>query len=81
MAYKHLHSTTRAENSKPSETRWLSHERCLFGYLAIHKGLLALIATLHYLYDTTGDAEPFALVLVLSSFCVVASIAFIVKGT
>ena len=43
----------------------------LFGYyLAIRKELLALITTLHHLYDTTGDAEAFGLALVLSSFVV-----------
>ena len=45
------------------------------------KELLALITTLHHLYDTTGDVEAFGLALVLSSFCGVASIVSIVKGT
>ena len=40
--------------------------------LAVCKELLALITTLHHLYDTTGDAEAFGLALVLSSFCGVA---------
>ena len=53
----------------------------MFGsYLAICKELLALITTLHHLYDTTGDAEAFDLVLVLSSFCGVASIALLSKA-
>ena len=43
-------------------------------YLAIRKELLALITTLHHLYDTTGGAEAFGFALFLSSFCGVASI-------
>ena len=39
---------------KPSDTLWLSHERCV---KAIQKELLALIITLHKLYDDSGDAE------------------------
>ena len=50
-------------------------------YLAIRKELLALITTLHHLYDTTGDAKALGLAIVLSSFCGVTSIVSIVKGT
>ena len=52
----------------------------MFGYLAIHKELLALITTLHHLFDTTGDAEAFGLALVLSSFCGVASKVLLSKA-
>ena len=52
----------------------------MFGYLAIHKELLALITTLHHLYDTTGDAEAFGLALVFSSICDVASIVLLSKA-
>ena len=41
---------------KPSDTRWLSHERCV---RAIKKELPAPIMTLQQLYETTGDAEAF----------------------
>ena len=49
--------------------------------ICLFKELLALITTLHHLYDTTGDAKAFGLALVLSSFCGVASILSIAKGT
>ena len=39
---------------KPSDTRWLSHERCV---RAIRKELPALIITWHKLYEDSGDAE------------------------
>lgn len=35
---------------KPSDTRWLSHERCM---RAIRKDLPALISTLQHLHETT----------------------------
>ena len=47
--------------------------------MALCKELLALITTLHHLYDTTGDAEVFGLALVLSSFCGVARIVLLSK--
>ena len=56
---------------KPSDTRWLSHERCV---KAIRKKLPALIITLHKLYDDCGDAEADGLALALSSYCGVATI-------
>ena len=59
---------------KPSDTRWLSHERCM---RAIRKDLPALIATLQHLHETTGDAEAFGLSALLSSFTGVASIMFL----
>ena len=37
---------------KPSNTRWLFHERCVH---AIKKELPALIITLQQFYETTGD--------------------------
>lgn len=56
---------------KPSNTRWLSHERFL---RAIRKDLLALIVTLQQLYQTSGDAEAYGISLILSSLSGVASI-------
>lgn len=50
---------------KPSDTWWLSHERCM---RAIRKDLPALIATLQHIYETTGDAEAFGLSTLLSCF-------------
>jgi len=61
---------------KPSDTRWLSHERCL---RAIHKELPALITTLNQLYETFGDAEAYGIALILSSFSGVASIILLSK--
>ncbi len=45
---------------KPSDTRWLSYERCM---RAIKKELPALIITLQQLYEATGDAEALVYVL------------------
>ena len=56
---------------KPSDTCWLSHERCV---RAIRKELPALITTLQQLYETTGDAEAFGLSTLLASLCGIASI-------
>ena len=56
---------------KPSDTRWLSHERCV---RAIRKELSALIVTLQQLYEVSGDAEAYGLAMVLSSFSGVATI-------
>ena len=56
---------------KPSDTRWLSHERCV---RAILKELPSLIITLDNLYESTGDAEAYGLSLVLSSFTGIATI-------
>ena len=44
--------------TKPSDTRWLSHERCV---RAIRKELPALITTLQQLHEVTGDAEAYGL--------------------
>ena len=57
--------------TKPSDTRWLSHERCL---RAILKELPALIITLHSLYNDSGDAEAYCIALALGSFSGVASL-------
>lgn len=43
---------------KPSDTRWLSHERCV---RAIYRELPALFITLQQLYETSGDAEAYGL--------------------
>lgn len=56
---------------KPSDTRWLSHERCI---RAIVKELSALIVTLNHIYDECGDAEAYGLCLALSSYCGVATV-------
>ncbi len=56
---------------KPSDTRWLSHERCV---RAILKELPALIITLHQLYEESGDAEAYGLALILTSYPGVATI-------
>ena len=56
---------------KPSNKRWLSHERCV---KAIRKERPALIITLLKLYNDSGDAEAYGLALALSSFSVVATI-------
>ena len=59
---------------KPSETRWLSHERCV---RAILKEFPALIITLNKLYEESGDAEAYGLALVLSSYSGVATIVLL----
>jgi hypothetical protein len=56
---------------KPSETRWLSHERCV---QATRKELPALIVTLQQLYETSGDAEAYELVSLLARVSGVVSI-------
>ena len=56
---------------KPSDTQWLSHERCV---KAIRKELPALIITLHKRYDDSGDAEAYGLALALSAYSGVATI-------
>ena len=56
---------------KPSDTRWLSHKRCL---RAIRKELASLIINLDNLYEESGDAEAYGLSLVLSSFSGIASV-------
>ena len=61
---------------KPSDTRWLSHERCI---KTIVKELPALITTLHQLYETSGDAEAYGVALVLSSFSGIACLIFLSK--
>ena len=49
---------------KPSDTRWLSHERCV---QAICKELPALIITLQQLHESFGDAEAFGISTLLAS--------------
>lgn len=49
---------------KPSETRWLSHERCV---RAICKELPALIKTCQQLHESGGDAEALGLSVLLAS--------------
>lgn len=57
--------------TKPSSTRWLSHERCT---KAIRKELPAIILTLQELYESKGDVEAFGVQSVLSSFQGVATV-------
>ena len=64
----------RIKSGKPSDTRWLSHERCM---RAIRKELPALILALQQLYDSTGDAEAFGLSILPSSFSRVVSVFFL----
>ena len=59
---------------KPSDTRWLSHERCI---RAIKKELPALIVTLQQLYESSGDAEAFGIALLLASQVGIAGIALL----
>ena len=52
---------------KPSDTRWLSHERC---FKAIWKELTPLLQTLSQSYESSGDAghmvyTPFWLVIMV----------------
>ncbi len=56
---------------KLSDTRWLSHERCI---RAIVKQLSALIVTLNHIYNDCGVAEAYSLCLALSSNCGVATV-------
>ena len=59
---------------KPSDTRWLSPERCV---RAILKELPALIITLQSIYDECGDAEAYGLALALRSYSGVATIVLL----
>ena len=59
---------------KPSDTRWLSHERCVW---AIYRELPALIITLQQLYETSGDAEAYGIGALLATYTGVASIVFL----
>ncbi len=61
---------------KPSDTRWLSHERCM---RAIKKELAALIITLQQLYEATGNAEALGLCSLLSSYVVISGIVFLAE--
>ena len=60
---------------KPSDTRWLSHERCV---RAIFRELPALIITLQQLYyETSGDSEAYGLSNLLATYTGVASVVFL----
>ena len=59
---------------KPSDTRWLSHERCV---RAIYRELHALKVTLQQLYETSGDAEAYGIGVLLATYTGVASIVFL----
>ena len=59
---------------KPSDTRWLLHERCVW---AIYRELPALIVTLQQLYETSGDAEAYGIGVLLATYTEVASIVFL----
>ena len=60
---------------KPSDTRWLSHERCV---RAIYRELPALI-TLQQLYQSSGNAEAYGLSTLLATYTAVASVVFLSK--
>ena len=47
---------------KPSDTRWLSHERCV---KAICKELPPLLQTLSQLYESSGDDEAYGIYYLL----------------
>ena len=49
---------------KPSDTRWLSHERCV---KAVCKELPPLLQTLSQLYESSGDAEAYGIYSLLAS--------------
>ena len=59
---------------KPSNTRWLSHERYV---CAILKALPPLIITLQSIYDEFGDVEAYGLSLALRSYGGVATIVLL----
>lgn len=59
---------------KPSDTGWLSHERCIW---AIYRELPALIITLQQLYETSGDAEAYGLSTLLATYTKVANVVFL----
>ena len=59
---------------KPSDTRWLSHERSV---RPIYRELPALIVTLQQLYETSGDAEAYGIGALLATYIGVASIMFL----
>ena len=48
----------------PSDTRWLSHERCV---RAICKKQPPLLQTLSQLYELSGDAEAYGIYSILAS--------------
>ena len=59
---------------KLSDTRWLSHERCV---RAIYRELPALIITLQQLYQSSGNAEAYGLSTLLATYTAVASVVFL----
>ena len=59
---------------KPSDTRWLSRERCVWPIYREHP---ALIVTLQQLYETSGDAEAYCIGALLATYTVVASVMFL----
>ena len=59
---------------KPTDTGWLSHERCI---RAIQKELPTLITTLQQLSETSGDVEAYGLSVLLASQVGVASVIFL----
>ncbi len=50
--------------TKPSDTRWFSHERCV---QAILKESPPIMTTLYNFYDQDGDAEVYGIALVSMS--------------
>ena len=54
---------------KPSDTRWLSHERCM---QAIKQNLPAIITNLQHLHETTGNSKAFGISTLLTTFTAVS---------
>ena len=59
---------------KSSDTRWISHERCI---RAIYRELPTLIITLQQMYEVSGDAEAYGISSLLATYCGVASVVFL----
>ena len=61
---------------KPSDTRWLPRERCVW---AIYRELPTLIITLQQLWEITGDAGAYGIGTLLATYTGVASIMTLSK--
>ena len=69
-----VHKLPELKMFKPSDTRWLSHERCI---RAIYRELPALIIALQQMYEVSGDAEAYGPSSLLSTYTGVASVVFL----
>lgn len=61
---------------KPSDTRWLSHERCLW---AIYREFPVHIITLQQIYGVSDEAEVYGLSSLLATYTGVASVVFLLE--